>query len=69
MCTALVSRIAGQPADSTATKIRAFSLLGQLSVCHMAQPSALAMLGWESYEGENGELLRSVVADQPPASE
>ncbi|WP_275691136.1 CerR family C-terminal domain-containing protein [Burkholderia sp. Tr-860] len=44
VCTALVSRIANQPADSNATKIRAFSLLGQLSVFHMAQRSALAML-------------------------
>ncbi|WP_025096911.1 CerR family C-terminal domain-containing protein [Burkholderia sp. A1] len=67
VCTALVSRIANQPADSNATKIRAFSLLGQLSVFHMAQRSALAMLGWESYEGENGDLLRSVVAEQTRA--
>jgi AcrR family transcriptional regulator len=64
ICADLVGRISGTDPKQPLTQLRAFSLLGQLTVFHMAPRSALALLGWETFTGENGELLKSTVYSQ-----
>ncbi|GAB7539374.1 CerR family C-terminal domain-containing protein [Burkholderia sp. 3C] len=64
ICAELVGRISGTDPKQPLTQLRAFSLLGQLTVFHMAPRSALALLGWDAFTGENGELLKSTVYSQ-----
>lgn len=64
VCAELVGRISGLDPDSPVTRIRAFSLLGQLTVFHIAQRSALTLLGWESFDGGRGALLRATIDGQ-----
>ncbi|WP_246795906.1 CerR family C-terminal domain-containing protein [Burkholderia perseverans] len=64
VCAELVGRISGLDPESPVTRIRAFSLLGQLTVFHIAQRSALTLLGWESFDGGRGALLRATVDGQ-----
>jgi TetR/AcrR family transcriptional regulator, regulator of cefoperazone and chloramphenicol sensitivity len=64
VCAELVGRISGLDPESPVTRIRAFSLLGQLTVFHIAQRSALALLGWESFDGGRGALLRATIDGQ-----
>ncbi|WLE60576.1 CerR family C-terminal domain-containing protein [Burkholderia plantarii] len=64
VCAELVGRISGLDPESPVTRIRAFSLLGQLTVFHIAQRSALTLLGWESFDGGRGALLRATIDGQ-----
>ncbi|MCO8649605.1 CerR family C-terminal domain-containing protein, partial [Burkholderia multivorans] len=62
--TELIARISGRPVDDPVTRLRALSLFGQLTVFHVAQRSALQLLGWESFDGPRAALLGETVADQ-----
>ncbi|MBR7895017.1 CerR family C-terminal domain-containing protein [Burkholderia multivorans] len=62
--TELIARISGRPVDDPVTRLRALSLFGQLTVFHVAQRSALQLLGWESFDGPRATLLGETVADQ-----
>ncbi|MBN3726144.1 CerR family C-terminal domain-containing protein [Burkholderia sp. Ac-20379] len=64
ICAELVGRISGADPKQPLTQLRAFSLLGQLTVFHMAPRSALSLLGWDAFTGENGALLKSTVYSQ-----
>ncbi|MDS0858408.1 CerR family C-terminal domain-containing protein [Burkholderia pseudomultivorans] len=60
----LIGRISGRPADDPVTRLRALSLFGQLTVFHVAQRSALQLLGWESFDADGAALLSTTIADQ-----
>jgi AcrR family transcriptional regulator len=62
--TELIARISGRPVDDPVTRLRALSLFGQLTVFHVAQRSALQLLGWESFDAPRAALLGETVADQ-----
>ncbi len=64
VCAQLVGRISGMDPKHPITQIRTFSLLGQLTVFHLAHRSALTLLGWESFQGANGELLKATLDEQ-----
>ncbi|WP_144109569.1 CerR family C-terminal domain-containing protein [Paraburkholderia sp. BCC1886] len=61
---ALVGKISGQPGNDPVTVIRAFSLHGQLLVFHIAHRTTLTLLGWESMNAKNAELIKSTVRAQ-----
>src|SRR5690606_29798763 len=61
--TELIARISGRPVDDPVTRLRALSLFGQLTVFHVAQRSALQLLGWESFDAPRAALLGETVAD------
>ncbi|WP_175698194.1 CerR family C-terminal domain-containing protein [Burkholderia ambifaria] len=60
----LVGRISGRPADDPVTRLRTMSLFGQLTVFHLVQRSALQLLDWDGFDGEDGALLIATIADQ-----
>lgn len=60
----LIGRISGRPADDPVTRLRALSLFGQLTVFHVAQRSALQLLGWESFDADGAALLSATITDQ-----
>ncbi|MFL9993597.1 CerR family C-terminal domain-containing protein [Paraburkholderia sediminicola] len=61
---ALVARISGRAADDPVTLIRAFSLLGQLVIFHVAHRSTLTALGWKSIDAEKAEQIKSTIREQ-----
>jgi TetR/AcrR family transcriptional regulator, regulator of cefoperazone and chloramphenicol sensitivity len=61
---ALISRITGRPVDDPVLLVRMLSLHGQLVIFHVVNRSALTLLGWESFDAEKVELLKSTVRGQ-----
>jgi hypothetical protein len=64
---AIIGRLLGKPADDEETVIRTAALSGQLSVFQMVRRSVLALLNWESIEGERLALLKRVLREQTVA--
>ncbi|WP_323122383.1 CerR family C-terminal domain-containing protein [Burkholderia alba] len=61
---ALIGRITGAAPDDTVTRIRMFSLHGQLAIFHVAHRSTLALLEWKAFDAEKAELLRTTIFAQ-----
>jgi TetR/AcrR family transcriptional regulator, regulator of cefoperazone and chloramphenicol sensitivity len=61
---ALIARVTGDAPNAALTRIRMFSLHGQLAIFHVARRSTLDMLGWRDYDAERAALLVDTVCAQ-----
>ncbi|MFM0734622.1 CerR family C-terminal domain-containing protein [Paraburkholderia sediminicola] len=61
---ALVARISGRATDDPVTRIRTFSLHGQLVIFHVAHRSTLSLLGWKNIDAEKAEQIKSTIRGQ-----
>lgn len=68
MCARLVGLLRGEPADSTATLIRAMSIMSQLLFFVRARETALRLLGWPDFEGDRLTQIKQVLWDQTEAA-
>ncbi len=64
---ALIARVTGDAPDATVTRIRMFSLHGQLTIFHVARRSTLEMLGWREYDAEHAAQIVETVCAQSRA--
>lgn len=60
-CIRLVGIATNTSPDDQLTKLRALTMLGQVSICHMQRESTLKTLDWPDYRGERLDLLKQVV--------
>lgn len=65
--TELVARIGGTRIDDPVTRIRLFSLHGQMMVFNAAPRSALALLEWTQIDAEKSALIQTTIEAQTRA--
>ena len=63
-CAALVSKILNKPTDDPECTIRAFALFGQVLIFRFVRQVTLRSLGWEAFEGDRLDLVRSIIHQQ-----
>jgi hypothetical protein len=63
----LIGVVRGQPAQAEQTRLRALTILGQVSEFHANRQSTLAALGWQQYEPA-GLAMKAIVRDNTRAA-
>jgi len=68
MCASLLALLLDEPAEATATRVRAMAIVSQLLFFVRARRAALRLLGWPDFEGERLAQIKEILWRQTEAS-
>lgn len=63
-CSALIGRMLNKPSNDPECIARAFTLFGQILIFRTLRQVTLSSLGWETFEGDHTDLIRSTIHQQ-----